>query len=154
MNKNVKRFTSIILAIVLCLSMSVVAMAAENIETEYVEKISALEEIPSTYATTVGSCVFSLNNFADGTVLKDKGKLLVDCSSGPTSLTYIALPKDKTGKVYIEFKNNNSSVELIADGKTHTTSIVSNGLQNTTHLEVEYHGADVPLVSISLVFAR
>lgn len=153
MRKNVKRFISISLVAVLCLLMSTVAMAAEN-ESDKAQ--CAFEDILSPYATNVGSCVFSLNNFGNtsGTALKSQGSQWVACKSGPTSLSYVALPQSGSGTVYIRFKNNNSTVELKADGKTHTTSIVSNGLQYTTNIEVEYYGASTPLVSISLVFSK
>lgn len=137
--------------------MSISAMAAEtDMEKDLLESHNILEDEISPYATTVGECVFSLNNFGNssGTALVSTGSQRVECTKGPTSLSYIALPQSESGTVYIRFKNNNSSVELIADGKTHTTNIGSNGLQYTTSFEVEYYSASKPLVSISLVFSR
>lgn len=157
MNRNVKRFISIILSVVLCVSMSMVTMAAEvEFENNAAEMSAVFEDTLSPYATTVGDCVFSLNNYgnASGTALKSQGSQRVDFDRGPKSLTYLVLPKTGSGSVYIKFKNNNSSVELTADGKTHTVDITGNGLQYTTSVEIEYYGASTPLVSISLVFAR
>lgn len=48
MKKNVKRFGSMLLALVMCLSMSVVAFAAEN--TEPCESTCSASNVASTYA--------------------------------------------------------------------------------------------------------
>ena len=157
MSKNFRRFLSIVLSVILSVFTSISVMAAETeTENRLLESQNIMTDEILPYATTVGECVFSLNNFGNssGTALVSTGSQSVECTKGPTSLSYVALPKSGSGTVYIRFKNNSSSVELIADGKPHTTSIVSNGLQFTTNFDVEYYSASTPLVSISLVFSR
>lgn len=157
MKKNFKRFIGVILSLVLCFSMSTMAMAAE-VETDNAENEVSVEstEVASTYATTVGSMVFSLNNFGNssGTALKSQGTQGITFSQQPTLLTYIALPANGgTGSVWLRF-GMNGQVKLTADGKPHTVSIYSMALPTNSNVNVTYTSASTPLVSISLVFSR
>lgn len=158
MNKIMKRFLSFAIAIIVCLSTNSFAMAAEITSPDAsVESVSLDDSLALTSSTRIGSCVFSLNNYADssGNVLKSQGDQTVELSKkGPTTMTYIVLPQSNTGTVYLVFLNCGSSKSLTADGKAHTISISDMGLAQKDNIELRYEGATVPIVSISLVFYK
>lgn len=149
---TLKRFFILTLCCICCLSISVTAFAASPVT---VEENDTAFSVP--YATTVGSLVFGLNNFGNSnqTELKSQGSQTVRLTATPKYLTYIALPNEtiQDPKVTIRF-GNNTQIQLVADGRTHTVNIYSLALPENQNLTVTYSGSNVSLASISLVFSK
>lgn len=147
-----KRWLCVILSLLCILTTATPAFAAESTNIVNQNGIETNEAIMP--RATLGSLVFNLLNFGNSnqTALVSNGSQKISFARSPQTLSYVALPSNNTGTVWLYFSNNSAPIKLEADGIVHTIPIHNNAIPANQSITVRYSGANVPLVSISLVF--